>query len=117
MALQLFHLAATSAGETANNYFYKKNAKITVSTAAGFSIKKSIWLKGNGSAVGTGAFATATNGYYNLFVNGVLQQSALFGVNSARVVLNKISVKYTIAASSPLTLTVNAFTPSSVLIP
>lgn len=117
MALQLFHLAATTAAETNNNYFYKKNAKITVSTAAGFSIKKSIWLKGNGSAVGSGAFATAANGYYNLFINGVLQQSALFNVSASRVLLNKISVKYTIAASSPLTLAVKGFTPSPLVIP
>jgi hypothetical protein len=116
MAKQLFKLAATNASITATSYFYKRSTAITV-TSVNFSIQKANWIKGNGSAVGTGVLTLATNGYYNLFINGVLQQSSLYSVGAGGVVLTGATAAYTISASSPFTLTVANSAPSEVAIP
>ncbi|GAB6087288.1 DUF4183 domain-containing protein [Alkaliphilus crotonatoxidans] len=62
----------------------------------------------------TGNLTTVTtdNGYYLLFVNGVLQQSSLFTVSAggSQVVISQAS---TVPVSAPITLVVNNFAPSS----
>ncbi|WP_283610662.1 DUF4183 domain-containing protein [Faecalispora anaeroviscerum] len=116
MAKQLFRLAATNSSVSETSYFYKRSTAITV-TSVDFSLPKATWIKGNGSAVGTGAFTLATNGYYNLFINGVLQQSSLYTVSSTGVVLTGATAAYTISASSPFTLTVANSTTPLVAIP
>ncbi len=62
----------------------------------------------------TGNLTTVStdNGYYLLFINGVLQQSSLFTVSTdgSQVVINQAS---TIPVGTPITLTVNNFNPIS----
>ncbi|WP_163538218.1 DUF4183 domain-containing protein [Gracilibacillus sp. YIM 98692] len=62
----------------------------------------------------TGNLTTAStdNGYYLLFVNGVLQQSSLFTVSSggSQVAITQAS---TVPVSAPITLAVNNFAPTS----
>ncbi len=56
--------------------------------------------------------AAADNGYYLLFINGVLQQSSLFTVSAggSQVAITQAS---TVPISAPITLVVNNFAPSS----
>lgn len=56
--------------------------------------------------------ASADNGYYLLFINGVLQQSSLYtvSVDGSQVVITDAA---TIPIGSPITLIVNNFAPAS----
>lgn len=62
----------------------------------------------------TGNLTTASdgNGYYLLFINGVLQQSSLYtvDVDGAELVINDAS---TVPIGAPITLIVNNFAPMS----
>ncbi|MGF7145521.1 hypothetical protein HNQ56_003964 [Anaerotaenia torta] len=56
--------------------------------------------------------ATTDNGYYLLFINGVLQQSSLYTVNTdgSQVTVNNAE---TIPVGAPITLIVTNFAPTS----
>ena len=56
--------------------------------------------------------ATADNGYYMLFINGVLQQSSLYTVSGdgSQVVITDAA---TIPVGAPITLVVTNFAPVS----
>ena len=67
----------------------------------------------SGNAVTGNLTTTATdNGYYLLFVNGVLQQSGLYTVSTdgSQVVIPQAS---TVPVDAPIILVVNNFAPTS----
>lgn len=114
MAKQLFRLASANETPTNKSYFSKLSTSITVAADASYSISKARWSTGSGAA--PASFATATNGYYNLEINGVLQQSSFYTVGANSVKLH-LSTAFNIPQSAPITLTATSSTPAKVAIP
>jgi len=114
MATSIFKLvmsAETTTGTTSNpavlEYFYKLSSTITST----ITIPAASFTDSTGStAITSLTTATTNDGYYLLFVNGALQQTSLYTVDSTQVVINQDS---SVPASAPITLVVNNFAPSS----
>lgn len=117
MALKLFKLAATAPAITDTNYYYTATAAITVAPGASFALSRTKWSTGSGGT--PASFPAKSNGYYNLIVNGVLQQSVFYSVNTASNIhlLNPGTGSYTIPRSAPITLGLAKINQSSVVIP
>lgn len=118
MAASLFKLVVkasttitTFTKPATQQYFYKlATAQRTNST---ITIPANLFTNSAGGAVTTLIKAAANNGYYQLFVNGVLQETALYTVSSTQVVVTNASA---VAVSSPITLSVNNFAPTSTAV-
>ncbi|KJS22157.1 MAG: hypothetical protein VR72_07325 [Clostridiaceae bacterium BRH_c20a] len=118
MPTSLFRLVVSAATTTntdtnpaVSKYFY--NLQAGHRTGAVTTIPSTSFTDDTGTAVASNlTTATANDGYYYLFVNGVLQQSNLFTVstNGSQVVISKTS---TVPVSAPITLAVNNFAPTS----
>jgi hypothetical protein len=63
-----------------------------------------------GDAVTTITLAATDNGYYLLFINGVLQQDSLYTVSANNVVVQDAD---TIPEDAPITLSVINFAPDA----
>ncbi len=118
MATQLFKLVvdATTTTDTDINpavvkYFYE--LRETERTGDTVTIPATQFIDNNGDIM-TGNLTTAVtnNGYYLLFINGVLQQSSLYTVSSdgSQVVITDAA---TVPVGAPITLIVNNFAPVS----
>lgn len=117
MAVELFKLKViaetitnTDTNPEVEKFFYKFD---TAHRANGtITIPANAFTDDAGAAVSSVATAVANEGYYLLFINGVLQQSNLFTVseNGSQVVISQAS---TVIASAPITLVVNNFAPTS----
>lgn len=118
MATQLFKLVvdATTTTDTDINpavvkYFYE--LRETERTDDTVTIPATQFIDNNGDIM-TGNLTTAVtnNGYYLLFINGVLQQSSLYTVSSdgSQVVITDAA---TVPVGAPITLIVNNFAPVS----
>ncbi len=118
---KLFQLAATTPVETLTdtNYFYTVTAAIPILSGSNFALLRTKWSTGSGAT--PASFAVRSNGYYNLFVNGVLQQSVLYSVvpTSNVHLLNPGTGSYTVPQSAPITLSLakSSLTPAKVAIP
>lgn len=119
MATNLFRLVmnATTTTTTETNpqvekYFYKLNAGHVSSTAITIPATEFTDDAGN-TMTGNLTPVSTNNGYYLLFVNGVLQQSSLFtvGENGSQVVID--TPGSSVPISAPITLVVNNFVPIS----
>ncbi len=118
MATTLFKLVmnAVTTTDTDSNpevekYFY--NLQGTELTDDTITIPATLFTDDAGDTMTGNLTTVATdNGYYLLFVNGVLQQSSLFTVSAggSQVVITQAS---TVPISAPITLVVNNFAPSS----
>ena len=114
MATSIFKLvmsAETTTGTTSNpavlEYFYKLSSTITST----ITIPAASFTDSTGNtAITSLTTATTNDGYYLLFVNGALQQTSLYTVDSTQVVITQDS---SVPASAPITLVVNNFAPSS----
>lgn len=121
MAVQLFKLAATSPNVTTTDktYFYKVSVGFTVTPSGTYKLSVGKWSTGSGGTATS--FAKNSKGYYNLFINGVLQQSILYTVvsNSSVHLHNTGAASYSIPTSSPITLglAASSITPAEVVIP
>ncbi|WP_349948398.1 DUF4183 domain-containing protein [Lacrimispora sp. BS-2] len=118
MATQLFKLVidATTTTDTAINpevdkYFYE--LREDERTGGTITIPATQFTDNNGDIM-TGNLTTAAtdNGYYLLFINGVLQQSSLYTVSTdgSQVVITDAA---TVPVGAPITLIVNNFAPVS----
>ncbi len=118
MAAQLFKLAidATTTTDVEINpeiekYFYLLNEDDRTDDILTIPAAKFIDDAGN---IMTGNLTTAAtnNGYYLLFINGVLQQSSLYtvSVDGSQVTVNDAE---TIPVGAPITLIVTNFAPTS----
>lgn len=118
MAIQLFKLAIDATTTTdidvspeTINYFYLLNEDER--TAGVLTIPATKFIDDAGDIM-TGNLTTATtdNGYYLLFINGVLQQSGLYSVETdgSEVTVNNAE---TIPVGAPITLVVTNFVPTS----
>ncbi len=107
MSVKLFKLASTAPTISDTTYFLTLSAAVTVAVNSHYTILRSRWFTGSGGTAASGALTTNANGYYNLCINGVLQQSALYTIttSTSKVVLNNTgTATYTIPRSAPLTL-------------
>lgn len=118
MATQLFKLVidAATTTDTAINpevdkYFYE--LREDERTGGTITIPATQFTDNNGDIM-TGNLTTAAtdNGYYLLFINGVLQQSSLYTVSTdgSQVVITDAD---TVPVDAPITLIVNNFAPVS----
>lgn len=118
MAIQLFKLAIDATTTTdvdvspeITNYFYLLNEDER--TAGVLTIPATKFIDDAGDIM-TANLTTATtdNGYYLLFINGVLQQSSLYSVNAdgSQVTVNDAE---TIPVGAPITLIVTNFVPTA----
>ena len=118
MATQLFKLVidATTTTSTEINpdvdkYFYQLAE--TERTGDTVTIPATLFTDADGNIM-TGNLTTAVvgNGYYLLFINGVLQQSSLYTVaaDGSDLVITDAA---TILVGTPITLVVNNFAPDS----
>ncbi|HHV08671.1 MAG TPA: DUF4183 domain-containing protein [Clostridiales bacterium] len=118
MATQLFKLAIDATTTTdvdinpeINKYFYLLNEDDR--TGGVLTIPATKFIDDAGDIM-TANLTTATtdNGYYLLFINGVLQQSSLYTVNTdgSQVTVNDAE---TIPVGAPITLIVTNFAPTS----
>jgi hypothetical protein len=118
VSVKLFKLAATTPTISDTTYFLTLSAAISVAVNSHYTIQRSRWITGSGGTAGSGSLTTRPNGYYNLCVNGVLQQSALYTVttSASKVVLNNPgTAAYTIPRSAPITLALASITTDVVV--
>ncbi|EHQ90642.1 DUF4183 domain-containing protein [Desulfosporosinus youngiae] len=118
MSTQLFKLvidAATTTDTTINpaieKYFYE--LREDERTGGIVTIPATQFIDDDGNVMtGNLTPATADNGYYLLFINGVLQQSSLYTVSAdgSQVVINDAA---TVPVGAPITLIVTNFAPVS----
>lgn len=114
MARKLFRLAGASSALADSSYFYSLAQNLTVAAGSSYSLTATDWINGAGAAVST--FPTSTNGYYNLSINGVLQQTGIYTVQASRVKLVASTSAIIIPQSAPLTLQSKTFTPTTVAV-
>lgn len=117
MATQLFKLAIDAATTTdveinpdIDKYFYLLDAADRTDDVLTIPANK---FTDDAGVVMVGNLTTATaNGYYLLFINGVLQQSSLYVVSGdgSQVTVNDAE---TIPVGAPITLIVNNFAATS----
>ena len=115
MAASLFKLAITAESTTTVttepsvlNYFYTLDpAHIDEGT---LTIPATAFVDDQGDAVTTITLAATDNGYYLLFINGVLQQDSLYTVSANNVVVQDAA---TIPEDAPITLSVINFAPDA----
>ena len=119
MAVSLFKLvmsATTTTTTTArpdiSRYFYQLEAADRSTTNWTLTAPSSKFYDDAGDSMSASPFTTivASNGYYLLIVNGVVQQSGLYTVNTNNIVLTQAS---SLPVSAPITLVVNNFAPIS----
>ena len=118
MATELFKLVMSAVTTTTTDttpevvkYFYK--LREDERSGGTITIPSTQFMDDSGNAVTGNLTTTATdNGYYLLFVNGVLQQSGLYTVSTdgSQVVIPQAS---TVPVDAPIILVVNNFAPTS----
>lgn len=113
--LKLVASGTTIAKPTARNYFHKPTT--TQSSISRYTINVADCTTNTGGTVAAFTTATTSNGYYMLFVNGVLQEANVYTVGSTKVVLHVTADgnKFTLRQSAPITLSVINFDPSTVV--
>jgi len=115
MATQLFKLSVTASQPTTTTvptdlrYFYTFTADFTGTTT---TLNATDFVNDTGTAVTAFTTAAADNGYYQLYINGQLQQSGVYAVTSASIVLT-FDAASTIYANTVLSLVVTNFDPNT----
>lgn len=106
---QLFRLASepfpkitstATTSQAAHQYFRTMSETVVIAAASAYSLKISKWVTGSGTTVA--AFATG-QGYNNLCINGVLQQTGLYTIGATSVVITPTS-PLTLHKGYPITL-------------
>ena len=121
MATELFKLVMSATAPTTTTtpatakYFYKLATVFTASTETpSLSITATTMSDDTGALVTTSITRTTAYGYYELFVNGVLQQGSIFTVNADGSTLTITPPTGSIiAVNSVVVLTVTNFTSST----
>ncbi|WMJ24052.1 DUF4183 domain-containing protein [Paludicola sp. MB14-C6] len=116
MAVSLFKLVIsattnTTTVPTANNFLYANTAAFS---GASKVIAANKFTKNNGDAATAIVTKNTNNGFYMLFINGELQQTALYTVTSASLTIAVPgTATFTIPEGAPITLNVTNFVPVS----
>lgn len=117
MPVQLFKLvmSATTSNRrvapTVYRYFRRLNTAVDKVGTNSIVVVASNFLDDNGANVAHNGITqkVASNGYYLLFVNGVLQQTNLYTVSSSQLSIK--SGAASLSGNAPVTLIVNNFAP------
>jgi hypothetical protein len=118
MAKQLFKLiigvvttVATKSNPDVSRYFYKLVSGDRTSNTLTIARNK-FWDDAGNLMTGNLTTKSADNGYYSLFINGILQQTSLFtvGASGSQVAVTQAA---TIPVSAPITFVVTNFAPTS----
>ena len=114
MAVQLFKLVMsattnTNTVPTVSRFF---NSVTGAQTTTELFIVKTKFVKDDGNAATAIVTESTDNGYYSLFINGQLQQSALYTVAASGLTIAD-TASMTFRISEPITLTVTNFAPTS----
>lgn len=115
MATTLFKLAITAETTTTvstrpvvERYFYKFDSQHLEDGV--LTIPANAFVDDQGDPVSSITLITANNGYYNLFINGVLQQEGLYTVSETQVVIQDAA---DIKKDTPIILIVTNFDPEA----
>lgn len=105
MAIKLFQLASTSSALAETNYFLTVTVSTPIAVNASATWSAAKWSTGSGGNP-TSFASPGTGGKYQMFINGVLQQSTnVTVITSSKVHFkNNGTATYTIAANTPITL-------------
>lgn len=95
MALSLINIHVNVAG-TSTRFFDVLGSNLTV--ADGTTVLATAFLDDSGNPAT--AFPVVTNGYYNLYINGVLQEGGSYTVSATELTFNDVTG--TIFAGTPL---------------
>ncbi|HEY2492786.1 MAG TPA: DUF4183 domain-containing protein [Paenibacillus sp.] len=95
MALSIFNVVL-SASVTSTKFFYPWPT--TGPIAAGLNTPATSFVDDNGTAAVS--FPAVTNGYYNFYINGVLQEKGTYTVSTSALTINTASAG-DIAANTP----------------
>ncbi len=118
MAVQLFTLVmtgstVTTAEPTESRYFYTAVTQINVTSLVPYFISAIEFSDDSGNNNATLTTAAPDNGYYLLFIDGVLQQSSIYTVGTAGSGVQLDNATFSILESAPITLAVTNFAPIS----
>lgn len=105
--------AATKTKPTQSLFLYRTTADVT--TSAAITIPAASFAGTNGSAVTSLQTIAEDNGYYQMFISGQLQQTALYTVSDSQLVIRATSPSQTIPYSSAITLVTTNFAPSTAV--
>ena len=102
----------TTTNPAIEGYFYKLAAvDVTLDTA---NIASTSFFDSTGASVVSNlTLATTADGYYLLFIDGVLQETSLYTIASTGSSISVTQVS-TVPVSAPFTLLVNNFAPNSI---
>ncbi len=95
MALSLININVNVSGNS-TRYFNVLAASLAV--VDGTTVAATAFLDDNGTAVTE--FLAVTNGYYNLYINGVLQEGGSYTISATELTFNEVTG--TISAGTPL---------------
>lgn len=112
MALSLLKIVgsgSTNARPTVKSYTHKVSAAQTGITS--FSIAVADFTTDSGGSTTALTLKTDSNGYYMLYINGVLQPSGMIASVAATKLKITAEVPFNLLASAPITLTVTNFAP------
>lgn len=115
MAKQLFKLALTATTSTTTKPTMTNYFKIVSGTGlSGTTINMSAagFKDNSGGDVSTFTTVISTNGFYQLFINGQLQQKDTYAVSGSKLILT-YTENVSIYANTPITLCATKFTPAS----
>ncbi|MBW7572343.1 DUF4183 domain-containing protein [Caproiciproducens faecalis] len=121
MALQLFKLVmngVTNTVPTELGYFTTASEDVTINSLTSYTLLPDRFVDDDGVAVTSIIPAATSNGYYTLFIDGTLTQSSMYTVGSAAGVTignAALTQTITILASSPITLAVTNFAPTTAV--
>lgn len=115
MAVELFKLAIEAESSIVlspdiENFFYLFDPG-DVDETTGLTIEAADFVDDAGDPITSITEATTDNGYYQLFINGVLQQEGLYTVTTANVTIPTITDSTSIPENAPITLIVTNFVP------
>lgn len=95
MALSIININVNVTG-TSTRFFNVLATPLTITD--GTTVAATAFLNDNGTAATT--FPIVTNGYYNLYINGVLQEGGSYSVSATDLTFN--TVTGTISAGTPI---------------
>ncbi|WP_025688836.1 DUF4183 domain-containing protein [Paenibacillus zanthoxyli] len=95
MALSIININVNVTG-TSNRFFNVLAAPLSITPAS--TLAATTFLDDTGTAVT--AFPVVVNGYYNFYINGVMQEGGTYTISATEITFNGVTA--TITAGTPL---------------
>ncbi|MET0017114.1 DUF4183 domain-containing protein [Oscillibacter sp.] len=115
LKLSMTALAPTTTAKPTALRFFNTAPTGGYTGAATYTIDDTDWIDDTGTGVAAGGLvpATANNGYYNLFINGQLQEGNVVTTVTTTAVTITFSAATTIEEGKIITLAVTNFAPET----